>query len=392
MDKARCLIHISDIYEPPPESIPARLKKGTVLERVINVDGENHRCRFHPAFCRTSVRLRGRRTTSRRDVGTVAKSRNSGFYAAGRGGGLAARLRGAAGRKVNLDRFILSSDQAASSRSIRRAEVGLHRMSSRSAKKSVRLTGDGRNRGKPRSRLRKSRQDEKIGPFDRWRQAPRLSTIPPTATYSEAPVLQEKKKSRAGVFFLGAFSGCLVVFVGLMFFALTMAAGRQGGSTDFKFSTNKIAIVPIEGEILESRDIIEALHRHADNSMVKAMVVRITPVARSLLAGDSRRSEIRQRRQASRFDTARSLGRVLQRRRVQRDRGHSGSITDLSGSCSGGSRGPVRGEDEAQRYQRPIKAADRPTGVSEADSVFQDLAQLHDSFRAVQTGQGKDHG
>jgi protease IV len=122
-------------------------------------------------------------------------------------------------------------------------------------------------------------------------------TPPEPPRTGEAPVLHEKKKSRTGVFFLGAFSGCLIVFVGLMFFVFAMAAKRQGGTTDFKFSTNKIAIVPIEGEILESRDIIEALHRHADNSMVKAMVVRINSPGGAIAPSQEIYSEIRKIRQ-----------------------------------------------------------------------------------------------
>ncbi len=90
-----------------------------------------------------------------------------------------------------------------------------------------------------------------------------------------APVLQEKKKSRAGVFFIGAFSGCLLVFVGLLFFGFAIAAGKQSGTNEFKFGGNKIAVIPIEGEILEARDTIDALHRHAENSSVKAIVMRI---------------------------------------------------------------------------------------------------------------------
>jgi protease-4 len=42
-----------------------------------------------------------------------------------------------------------------------------------------------------------------------------------------------------------------------------------------RFASEKIAIVPIEGEILESREAVEALHRYAEDSAVKAVVMRI---------------------------------------------------------------------------------------------------------------------
>src|SRR5205085_1122806 len=49
--------------------------------------------------------------------------------------------------------------------------------------------------------------------------------------------------------------------------------GNESGSD--VFSTQKVAIVAIDGEIFEARDTIEALHRYADNVTVKAMVMRI---------------------------------------------------------------------------------------------------------------------
>lgn len=82
-----------------------------------------------------------------------------------------------------------------------------------------------------------------------------------------------RQKSRAGAFFLGAFSGCLIVLAIVAFIGL--AAAVSGGSGQLALSTNKIAVVPIEGEILDARDTVEALHKYADNSLVRAIVVRI---------------------------------------------------------------------------------------------------------------------
>src|SRR5205085_9566317 len=49
--------------------------------------------------------------------------------------------------------------------------------------------------------------------------------------------------------------------------------GNESGSD--VFSTQKVAIVAIDGEIFEARDTIEALHRYADNVTVRAIVMRI---------------------------------------------------------------------------------------------------------------------
>lgn len=92
---------------------------------------------------------------------------------------------------------------------------------------------------------------------------------PPAATTAEPP----RKKSRAGMFFAGALSGCLLVVVG---FVLLAAIGLAGGDTgEVNFAAEKVAIVPIEGEILEARETLELLHKYADNRSVKAIVVRI---------------------------------------------------------------------------------------------------------------------
>lgn len=121
---------------------------------------------------------------------------------------------------------------------------------------------------------------------------------PPTAgpaVSGETP----RRKSRAGVFFFGAFSGCLVVFVGFLFFGAMVAAFSGDTSSDFTIGTNKIAVLPLEGEILEARDFIEALHRYADNAMVKAIVIRINSPGGAIAPSQEMYEEIRKTRQRS---------------------------------------------------------------------------------------------
>jgi protease-4 len=79
---------------------------------------------------------------------------------------------------------------------------------------------------------------------------------------------------RRGVFFLGLFSGCLVVIVGAMLLAIAVAAARKDGG-EFSLSTRKVAIVPIDGEIFEARETVETLQRYARSGTVSAIVVRI---------------------------------------------------------------------------------------------------------------------
>jgi protease-4 len=81
------------------------------------------------------------------------------------------------------------------------------------------------------------------------------------------------RKSRVGMFFFGAFSGCLLVFLG--FFALIVFVAVNHDDDEISFAAEKVAVVPIEGEIVDARETLELLHRYARNSSVKAVVVRI---------------------------------------------------------------------------------------------------------------------
>jgi protease-4 len=86
--------------------------------------------------------------------------------------------------------------------------------------------------------------------------------------------IEPRRKSRAGSFFVGALSGCVVAFLIAGFLLVAFAVSHKDEG-DFSLSSSKIAIIPIEGEILDARDTVDALHRYADNSMVRAIVIRI---------------------------------------------------------------------------------------------------------------------
>jgi protease-4 len=87
------------------------------------------------------------------------------------------------------------------------------------------------------------------------------------------------RKSRVPIFFLGVLSGCLiallvVAFIALVVFAMETGRNNRDTTSDI-FSAQRVAIVPVEGEIVEARETIEALHRYADNGSVRAIVMRI---------------------------------------------------------------------------------------------------------------------
>ena len=119
-----------------------------------------------------------------------------------------------------------------------------------------------------------------------------------------------ERKSRTPIFFLGALSGCLIVFAGLMFIGIVITASRNGETSGDVFSTQKVAIIPIEGEIFEARDTIEALHRYAGNASVKAIVMRINSPGGAIAPSQEIYEAVRNTRARSGKPIVASLGSV----------------------------------------------------------------------------------
>jgi protease-4 len=125
---------------------------------------------------------------------------------------------------------------------------------------------------------------------------PELDPVPPSGETLVEPIASPMppRKSRAGVFFMGAFSGCLVVFVGMLLFGFMIAAlANNDTTTRGDVFGDKVAIISIDGEILGSREAIEALHRYAKNSSVKAMVMRINSPGGAIAPSQEIYEEIR---------------------------------------------------------------------------------------------------
>lgn len=128
-----------------------------------------------------------------------------------------------------------------------------------------------------------------------------MTEFEPTPASAPAPAPAPavvRQKSRAGVFFLGAFSGCALLFV-LGFFLVTAIISSRSQSGEFSFSTQKVAVVPIEGEILDARDTVELLRKYNNNSTVKAIVVRINSPGGAIAPSQEIYSEIRRMRARS---------------------------------------------------------------------------------------------
>ena len=144
-----------------------------------------------------------------------------------------------------------------------------------------------------------SEMEQSVGPASAGPPAEPATPMPPP------------RKSRVPSFFFGVFSGCLIGIVVFSFIVAIIAAGRTetSSSSDF-FSTQKVAIVPIEGEIFEARETLDLLHRYADSATVRAMVVRINSPGGAVAPSQEIYEEIRKVRAKSHKPIVASLDSV----------------------------------------------------------------------------------
>ena len=121
-----------------------------------------------------------------------------------------------------------------------------------------------------------------------------MSELDPVPPAGDPIAATPPRQSRAGIFFFGALSGCLVVVAGVLLLGFLIAA-MAGNDTTTRGDVfgDKVAIIPIDGEILGSREAIDALHRYARNSSVKAMVMRINSPGGAIAPSQEIYEEIR---------------------------------------------------------------------------------------------------
>lgn len=116
------------------------------------------------------------------------------------------------------------------------------------------------------------------------------------------------RKSRAGTFVLGAFTGCVLIVGGIVLLAIIAAA--MGSGTDVNFAAEKVAVIAIEGEIVEARETLDALKRHAGNATVKAIVIRINSPGGAIAPSQEIYSAIRRTRADSKKPIVASMDSV----------------------------------------------------------------------------------
>jgi protease IV len=125
---------------------------------------------------------------------------------------------------------------------------------------------------------------------------PNPSTAAPEPQ-SYVPPPPPPKKSRGGLFFFGALTGCLLLVGGA--FLLVVFAAVGGSSAELSLKGDKVAVLTIEGTIMESRPTLDALERYAKNSTVRAIVVRINSPGGAIAPSQEIYSAIRHTRSRS---------------------------------------------------------------------------------------------
>ena len=120
------------------------------------------------------------------------------------------------------------------------------------------------------------------------------SGAPPVVPRAE-PLGEPRRRSRVGAFFAGALTGCLLV-VGGVVFLLVLAVALGPDSGELSFSNDKVAVIPIEGEIVDARETLDALKKYARNDSVRAIVVRINSPGGAIAPSQEIYSAIRRTR------------------------------------------------------------------------------------------------
>ncbi|HLG43878.1 MAG TPA: signal peptide peptidase SppA [Nitrospirales bacterium] len=117
---------------------------------------------------------------------------------------------------------------------------------------------------------------------------------------SITPSPRPKRPVRTALALVGILGLALAAFASLMTFSLE--SGRFGG--------DKVALIRIEGVIVDSREVIEELRRYKENSSIKAIVLRIDSPGGGVVPSQEIYTEVRKVRADGKIKLVASMGNV----------------------------------------------------------------------------------
>ena len=124
---------------------------------------------------------------------------------------------------------------------------------------------------------------------------PEPASPPPVVPAAPQVIIQNPPRKRK--FFWGFLTGCLLIFILLTTLSVIGAFYVDGES--MVPVGNKVAVIPVEGEIFDVRDAIDQLHKYRDNRSVKAIVIRINSPGGAIAPSQELYEEIRNVRRES---------------------------------------------------------------------------------------------
>lgn len=99
----------------------------------------------------------------------------------------------------------------------------------------------------------------------------------------------------------------VVLFSGLLIVAVILLSDQD---TSFSFGSNKVAVIPLEGVIYDSQPFVDDLRKFADDSGVKAIVLRIDSPGGGVAASQEMYREVKRVREEKKKPIVVSMGSV----------------------------------------------------------------------------------
>lgn len=112
--------------------------------------------------------------------------------------------------------------------------------------------------------------------------------------------MNESGPRRGSALFWGFLGGCLLLFAALTAGGIVVSQMFDSDDDDFSLPAgSRVAVIPVEGVIDGSREVIDALHRYRDQNNVRAIVIRINSPGGSVVPSQEIFEEIRKTRKES---------------------------------------------------------------------------------------------